>query len=79
MAISTIKEPGIWIDGVEGYGFNRIQYLTRSVLFNIVEQKRKPKPRRVGSAPKRLVQKQKSLNPKPFSFIIRCLFEKGKT
>lgn len=38
MAISTIKEPGVWIDGVEGYGFNRIQYLTRSVLFNIVER-----------------------------------------
>ena len=38
MAIQTIKEPGVFIDGIEGYGFNRIQYLTRSVMCSILER-----------------------------------------
>lgn len=38
MAIQTIKEPGVFIDGVEGYGFNRIEYLTRAVFCSILER-----------------------------------------
>ena len=38
MAIQTIQETEVFIDGVSGYGYHRMQYMTRSVIANILER-----------------------------------------